>query len=134
MIPHPVPPDDWVAEGHRVASALEEVAAAIVSGSEPEAAALVALAIARAHAGERRVGIADLVGGIGQKGIELGTVLARACHIGWTGPISRRRRSAACRVSATRPRAFSRSITPFTVAASMAIMLPSWFWEVSPTS
>ena len=64
MIPHPVPPDDWVAEGRRAASALEDVAAAIVSGREPEAAALVALAIARAHATQRRVGIADLVGGI----------------------------------------------------------------------
>ncbi len=64
MISPSVPPDAWAAEGRRVASALEEVAAALVSGSDPEAAATVALAIARAHAPARRVAIADLVGGI----------------------------------------------------------------------
>lgn len=64
MRPLPLPPEAWAAEGQRVASALDEVAAAIITGADPAAAAEVAFAIARAHAGERRVAIADLVGGI----------------------------------------------------------------------
>lgn len=58
----PVSPEAWAAEGRRVAPALKDVAAAIITGSDPSAAAEVALAIAVAHAGERRVAIADLVG------------------------------------------------------------------------
>jgi hypothetical protein len=60
----PLPPSAWADEGTRVASALNEVAAAIVTGRDPEAAAAVALGIARAHAPERRVAVADLVGGL----------------------------------------------------------------------
>jgi len=60
----PLPPSAWADEGTRVASALNEVAAAIVTGRDPDAAAAVALGIARAHAPERRVAVADLVGGL----------------------------------------------------------------------
>jgi hypothetical protein len=60
----PLPPGAWAAEGRRIAPALQDVAAAIVTGRDPAAAAEVALAIADVHAGERRVAIADLVGGI----------------------------------------------------------------------
>lgn len=60
----PLPPSAWADEGTRVASALNEVAAAIVTGRDPEAAAAVALGIARVHAPERRVAVADLVGGL----------------------------------------------------------------------
>lgn len=68
MIHAPVPPEAWAAEGARTAGALEEVAAALVIGSDPEVAALVALAIARAQRGDRRVAIADLVGGLAALG------------------------------------------------------------------
>jgi hypothetical protein len=51
-------------EGRRVAAALQDVAAAIITGPDANAAAEVALAIAAIHSGERRVAIADLVGGI----------------------------------------------------------------------
>ena len=64
MTDAPLPPSAWADEGTRVASALNEVAAAIVTGRDPEAAAAVALGIARAHAPERRVAVADLVGGL----------------------------------------------------------------------
>lgn len=64
MIEEPLPPAAWADEGTRVASALQEVAAAIVTGRDPEAAAAVALGIARAHAPERRVAVADLIGGL----------------------------------------------------------------------
>ena len=64
----PLPPEVWAAEGRRVAPALQDVAAAVITGRTPEAAAEVALAIAAAHAPERRVAIADLVGGIPQLG------------------------------------------------------------------
>ncbi len=60
----PVPPEAWEAEGARVAGSLEDVAAAVVIGGEPEAALLVALAIARGQADGRRVAIGDLVGGL----------------------------------------------------------------------
>lgn len=68
MTVDPLPPEAWAAEGRRVAPALQEVAAAIITGRDPEATAEVALAIAAFHAGERRVAIADLVGGIPQLG------------------------------------------------------------------
>jgi len=64
VIPTPVSPEAWATEGRRVAPALEEVAAALVIGSDPDIAALIALEIARAHAPQRRVAIADLVGGL----------------------------------------------------------------------
>jgi len=60
----PVPPEDWAAEGARSAGALEEVAAALVIGADPDVAAVVALAIAGAQRGDRRVAIADLVGSL----------------------------------------------------------------------
>jgi hypothetical protein len=59
-----VPPEAWADEGRRAAPALEDVAAAIITGRDPEATAWVALGIARAHGGERRVAVADLVGGL----------------------------------------------------------------------
>jgi predicted component of type VI protein secretion system len=59
-----VPPAAWVDEGVRAAPALEDVTAAIITGRDPVAAAWVALGIARAHGTERRVAVADLVGGI----------------------------------------------------------------------
>lgn len=64
MIQDPVPPEAWEAEGARVAGSLEDVAAAVVIGGEPEAALLVAMAIARAQPDGRRVAIGDLVGGL----------------------------------------------------------------------
>ncbi len=64
MIEEPCPPATWADEGTRVASALQEVAAAIVTGRSAEAAAAVALGIARFHAAERRVAVADLVGAL----------------------------------------------------------------------
>lgn len=60
----PVPLEVWADEGQRTAPALTDVAAAIVTGRSAEAAAAVALGIARACAPERRVAVADLVGGI----------------------------------------------------------------------
>lgn len=68
MIHAPVPPEDWAAEGARTAGALEEVAAALVIGADPAVAALVAIAIARAQRGDRRVAVADLVGGLAALG------------------------------------------------------------------
>jgi len=59
-----VPPEAWVDEGKRAAPELADVAAAIITGRDPVAAAWVALGIARAHGAERRVAVADLVGGI----------------------------------------------------------------------
>lgn len=64
MIHDPVPPEAWEAEGARVAGSLEDVAAAVVIGGEPESALLVAMAIARAQPDGRRVAIGDLVGGL----------------------------------------------------------------------
>ena len=40
MIHAPVPPEDWAAEGARVAPALAEVAAALVIGSDPQVKAV----------------------------------------------------------------------------------------------
>jgi hypothetical protein len=62
MIHAPVPPDAWAAEGARSAAALEQVAAALVIGSDVEAAAIVARALAVAQPRDRRVAIGDLVG------------------------------------------------------------------------
>lgn len=59
-----VPLEVWADEGRRCAAAFSDVAAAIVTGRSAEAAAAVALGIARACAAERRVAVADLVGGI----------------------------------------------------------------------
>lgn len=64
MTPERVPLEVWADEGSRAAPALTDVAAAIVTGRDPEAAAAVALGLARAQAHERRVAVADLVGGI----------------------------------------------------------------------
>lgn len=65
MTPDLLPPEVWAAEGMRAALALSDVTAAIVTGRDPEAAAQVALGMARFHARERRVAVADLVGGLG---------------------------------------------------------------------
>lgn len=59
-----VPLEVWADEGRRTAPAFADIAAAIVTGRSAEAAAAVALGIARACAGQRRVAVADLVGGI----------------------------------------------------------------------
>jgi hypothetical protein len=64
MIHAPVPPDAWAAEGARSAAALEEVAAALVIGSDVEVAGIVARALAMAQPRDRRVAIGDLVGGL----------------------------------------------------------------------
>jgi len=64
MIHAPVPPEAWAAEGGRAARALEEVAAALVIGSDAQVAAIVARALAGAQPRERRVAIGDLVGGL----------------------------------------------------------------------
>ena len=64
MIHAPVPPEEWAAEGARTAGALEEVAAALVIGADPAIAAIVAIGIARAQRGDRRVAVADLVGAL----------------------------------------------------------------------
>lgn len=64
MIHAPVSPEDWAAEGARSARALEEVAAALVIGSDPQVAGLIARALAMAQPRERRVAIGDLVSGL----------------------------------------------------------------------
>jgi hypothetical protein len=61
---HLVPLEVWADEGRRTAPAFADIAAAIVTGRSADAAAAVALGIARGCAGERRVAVADLVGGI----------------------------------------------------------------------
>jgi hypothetical protein len=58
----PVSPEEWAAEGERVAGALEDVAAALVIGREPRVAAQVALGIAKAQRGDRRVAVGDVAG------------------------------------------------------------------------
>lgn len=52
----------WEQEGQRIASALDFRASALVVGSDPVAAAEVALGVARAQARRRRVCVADVVG------------------------------------------------------------------------
>lgn len=64
MTPDLVPPEVWADEGHRCAALLHDVAAAVVLGRDAEAAAAVALGLAKACAGERRVAVADLIGGV----------------------------------------------------------------------
>lgn len=60
--PTPPVPDPWEEEGRRLAPLFSGTSAAVVVGNDPEAAAHVALGIARAAALERRVAIADLTG------------------------------------------------------------------------
>lgn len=62
MTSDPVSPEEWAAEGVRVAGALEDVAAALVIGRDPRIAAEVALGIAKAQRGDRRVAIGDVAG------------------------------------------------------------------------
>lgn len=62
MTSDPVSPAEWAAEGERVAGALEDVAAALVIGRDPRIAAQVALAVAKAQPGDRRVAIGDAAG------------------------------------------------------------------------
>jgi len=64
MIPAPLPPETWVAEGARVAERVIGVSAVVIVGREPEVAALVARGIADVASGERAVAIADLIGGV----------------------------------------------------------------------
>ncbi|MBM3907601.1 MAG: hypothetical protein FJ363_05905 [Gemmatimonadetes bacterium] len=52
----------WHEEGRRLASQLSGLSAAVVTGRDADAAARLALEVARAVASERRVAIADLVG------------------------------------------------------------------------
>jgi hypothetical protein len=61
---HLVPLEVWADEGRRTAPVFADIAAAIITGRSADAAAAVALGIARACSGERRVAVADLVGGI----------------------------------------------------------------------
>lgn len=64
MTPDLVPPEVWADEGQRSASRLTDIAAALVVGRDAEATAAVALGLAKACAGERRVAVADLIGGV----------------------------------------------------------------------
>ncbi len=66
MTPSQVPPDVWADEGRRTASSFTDIAAAVVVGRDAEAAAQVALGLARACAaqGQRRVAVADLIGAV----------------------------------------------------------------------
>ena len=64
MIHAPLPPEAWAAEGARAARALDEVAAALVIGSDAEVTAIVAQALAAHQPPDRRVAIGDLVGGL----------------------------------------------------------------------
>ncbi len=54
--------DKWTAWGERLATGLDELHATVVAAHDPEAAALVALAVARIQGAKRRVAVADLVG------------------------------------------------------------------------
>ena len=58
----PAAPDSWENEGQRLAPLLDGVNAAVIAGTDPVAAASVAIGIARVHGARRRVAIADLVG------------------------------------------------------------------------
>jgi hypothetical protein len=55
-------PDPWMNEGQSLASLLDNVFAAVVAGTDANAASSVAIGIARAQGMRRRVAIADLVG------------------------------------------------------------------------
>ena len=52
----------WEDEGERIALDLDEVAAALIIGGDPRAAARVAVAIARVQARRRRVAVVDAIG------------------------------------------------------------------------
>ena len=54
--------DRWEEEGRRIAPSLDSVAAVVVIGEDPDAAAAVALGVGRVQSRRRRVAIADLVG------------------------------------------------------------------------
>ena len=56
-------PDPWEEEGRRLAPLFGNVASAVVAGNDAEAAAHVAVGIARVASLERRVAIGDLTGG-----------------------------------------------------------------------
>ncbi|HEU4565779.1 MAG TPA: SPOR domain-containing protein [Gemmatimonadaceae bacterium] len=58
----PTPAAGWEQEGGRIASALDGASAVVVVGERTDAAARVAIGIARAQLQRRRVTIADLVG------------------------------------------------------------------------
>ena len=58
----PAAPNSWENEGQRLAPLLDDVYAAVIAGTDPVAAASVAIGIARVHGARRRVAIADLVG------------------------------------------------------------------------
>jgi hypothetical protein len=55
----------WEAEGERLGESCDEVTSAVVIGDKPEAAAALALGIARVQGRRRRVAIGDLAGGDG---------------------------------------------------------------------
>ena len=69
MIPAPLPPETWVAEGARVAERVTGVSAVVVIGREPEVTALVARGIASVASGERAVALADLIGDVTALGV-----------------------------------------------------------------
>ena len=52
----------WDSEGERIGAQLDARSCVVVAGTDPEAAAHVALGIARVQARRRRVAVADLVG------------------------------------------------------------------------
>lgn len=79
MIPAPLPPETWVAEGARVAERVTGVSAVVVIGREPEVTALVARGIASVASGERAVAIADLIGGIAALAVPQGVPGLREC-------------------------------------------------------
>ena len=64
IAPLELPPavNGWEEQGRRIARALDDVAAALVVADDPEAAAHVALGIARVQGLYRRVAVGDLVG------------------------------------------------------------------------
>jgi hypothetical protein len=55
-------PFDWEGEGHRLGTSLDFVHAIAIVGDDPGPTARVALGVARAQVGRRRVAIADLLG------------------------------------------------------------------------
>lgn len=60
----PAAPNSWENEGQRLAPLLDDVYAAVIAGTDPMAAASVAIGIARVQGVRRRVAVADLVGEI----------------------------------------------------------------------
>lgn len=53
---------DWQREGRRIGDSLDSLNCVVVLGEDPDATAKVALGIARAQAGRRRVAVGDLLG------------------------------------------------------------------------